>query len=478
MTIGSISSAGTRRNRLTVVLCIMLTGLGQAPAVLHAAARAGSSAANAATAQRAQRALAAIRTSHPALATGNVDLIARNALVNEHGRLVVHAQQAFQGHPVWGSSAIIHAEASGVTRLLSSNISDMPTPAGNPRLTAQQAIGITMKSLALRGPSLPPTAELIVFPTRFHSDVALKWNPAKFDYQLDRRRSALTIAPADPYVWAYEVHLFAKNRVDGVQDRNYVVDARTGAILRVTAACTTSRRQIRRRSVRPIRLRSASATASTAARCPLDTTQHADGTFALVDLTRGQRTTRTCTTALRRQRQPDLRRGRQPDPRDRPADADRDARGDGTTSRGRPATGGSTGTRPTAGATARNSSCIRTAARRASTARPPRSMRTTAWRRPGISTTTSSTATASTTRARRRSRSCTSRPFPATTTTMRSGTTFSFGMFYSDGTRNAGRRSVHRRPDDAQSEWLHLADHARHHRPRDDARRDGDYRRR
>ena len=42
----------------------------------------------------------------------------------------------------------------------------------------------------------------------------------------------MTPKPADDYVWAYEVHIFARNREDGVRDRIFIVDAQTGAILR------------------------------------------------------------------------------------------------------------------------------------------------------------------------------------------------------------------------------------------------------
>src|SRR5258705_13842133 len=57
-------------------------------------------------AQRAQQAVAAISASNPALAGSNVGLVVQNYLVNERGRTIVHAQQTYQGHPVWGSSAI------------------------------------------------------------------------------------------------------------------------------------------------------------------------------------------------------------------------------------------------------------------------------------------------------------------------------------------------------------------------------------
>lgn len=287
MTIGPLNTAFGRWRTSVLALSAALT----LATVLAVPLRAAPAAAAlpAAAAQRAQQAVASIRASNPALAASNVGLVVQSYLVNERGRTIVHAQQTYQGHPVWGSFAIIHAERTGATRLQSSNLSTALMPAGTPRLSQQQAIAIAMKSLALRGPSVPPRCELVVFPTRYHSDVVLTWNPARLAYQLDRRRSALTVAPTDPYVWAYAVHIFAKNRVDGVQDWEYVVDARTGAILRITSGL---------RNLAPPNPPTQRPT-DMAARgighsqysgdVPLDTTQHADGTFALVDLTRGSK---------------------------------------------------------------------------------------------------------------------------------------------------------------------------------------------
>lgn len=287
MIIGSLSTAFGWRGRFALAMCATFVASAMLAPPLHAAPTAAAVQATAAL--RAQQAVAAISASNRALVGGNVGLVVRNALVNERGRVIVHAQQTFQGHPVWGSSAIIHAERSGAVRLLSSNLTAAPTPAGTPKLNQQQAIAIATRSLALRGPSVPPSCELIVFPTRYHSDVALMWNPAKLQYQLDRKRSALTVPPTDPYVWAYAVHLFAKNRVDGVQDWEFIVDARTGAVLRAASGLRTldpANPPTQRPTDVPAR---GIGHSQYSGDVPLDTTQHADGTFALVDLTRGSK---------------------------------------------------------------------------------------------------------------------------------------------------------------------------------------------
>jgi len=277
-----------RWRSLVVASSLALIGAAALAPSQRAAAAVGATPAST-TALRAQQALASIRAANPQLATGNVDLVARNSLVNERGRVIVHAQQTYQGHAVWGSTAIIHAERSGVVRLVASNFAaTTPTPAGSPTLSEGQAIAIASKSLALLGPSAPPRCELIVFPTRYYADVVLAWNPSKLKYQLDRKRSAMSVAPTDPYVWAYSVRLFAKNRIDGVQDWEYIVDARTGAILRANNGLRSDLPPVNPPTQRPTDTAAVGLGHSQySGDVPLNTTQHADGTFALVDLTRG-----------------------------------------------------------------------------------------------------------------------------------------------------------------------------------------------
>ena len=234
--------------------------------------------------QRAETAVAGISSSLQGAA--GVDLAMRSYLTNERGSTVVRAYQRYQGHRVWGSSAVIRTDAQGVAHLQASNFSSTPTPAGSPVLTAQQAINIALKAMALKGRPAPPQAELVVFPTKYHGGLQLAWDPVKLNYTFDRARSVMTTPPSDPFVWAFEVHLFAKNGIDGLQDRLYVVDARTGAIMRVTNGM---------QSLAPPNPPTQRATDVAAkgvghsqysGTVPLDTTQHQDGTFALVDLTR------------------------------------------------------------------------------------------------------------------------------------------------------------------------------------------------
>lgn len=240
-----------------------------------------------------QASAAAARPGRPAAlsvgggASRGSDLAIRDYMTNEQGRMVVYVDQTFDGHRVWGSTAVIHSELSGSARIAANALASDPVPAGTAQISQERAVEIAMKSMALKGRAAPPRVELVVFPTRFTGDVKTVWNPSKLAYTIDRRNSVLTTAPAEPFVWAYEVHAFARNRVDGVRDMKYVVDARTGAILHVENGL---------RNLEPPNPPTQRPT-DTAAKgigysqysgtVALDTTRHADGTFALVDRTRG-----------------------------------------------------------------------------------------------------------------------------------------------------------------------------------------------
>ncbi len=218
-----------------------------------------------------------------------VELKARNAVVNQFGQTVVHASQMWQGHRVWGSEAVVRADTSGRTKTAAASLSESVTPAGTPRLTQDQAVAIARKAFNVKGAAVPPRTELIVFPTRYTGDIRLAWNEATHRYGFDRARSVMTTAPTDAYVWAYEVKLFAHNRIDGTRDMAYVVDARTGAILHVHDG-----RQSLAPMNPPVQLDTDTAAVGTgysqySGVVNIDTTMHADGTYAMIDRTRGSR---------------------------------------------------------------------------------------------------------------------------------------------------------------------------------------------
>ncbi len=256
--------------------------LGIALAMLSAGASA-TGRLQAPDAKRVAQAVSAARDS------AGVELVARTSLVNQFGQTIVRASQSYQGRRVWGSEAVVRAEKSGTAKIVASSLSAGVTPAGSPKLTQGQAVAIARRAIGLKGRSAPPKAELVVFPTQYTGDVKLAWNDSTHRYGFDRANSVMAVRPSDPYVWAYEVHLFADNRIDGVRDMSYVVDARTGAILHVRDG-----RQSIAPMNPPVQLDTDVAATGTgysqwSGVVPLDTTLHADGTYQMIDRTRGAR---------------------------------------------------------------------------------------------------------------------------------------------------------------------------------------------
>jgi len=260
-----------RPSVLGVALSLLATGA-MAAAPLHAP-----------DAQRVSHALSTARTS------AGAELVARASLVNPRNATIVHAMQTWQGHRVWGAEAVLHADAAGRTRIAASSLHGSPEPAGSATLTQAQAVAIARKAMGLKGASFPPKAELVVFPAKYRGDIKFAWNPGAHQYRLDRANSVVGLAPTDPCVWAWEVELFAKNTVDGIRDMKYVVDARTGALLRVDTATQTLA------PANPPALDAGDVPHTGSGRSqysgvvPLSTTQRGDGTFMLVDQTRGSK---------------------------------------------------------------------------------------------------------------------------------------------------------------------------------------------
>jgi Zn-dependent metalloprotease len=258
------------------------SSLGVALALLASGAMAAAPL-RAPDAHRVARALTAARAS------AGTELVARASLVNPRNTTIVHAMQTWQGHRVWGSEAVVHAEASGRTRIAASSIGATPRPAGTPTLSSDQAAAIARKAMGLKGRAYPPKTELVVFPTKYRGDIRFARDPQTHQVRLDRANSVIGLAPADPTVWAWEVEIFARNAVDGIRDMKYLVDARTGALLRVDTATQTLA------PANPPALDASDVPATGigysqySGTVALSTTRRGDGSFMLVDQTRGSK---------------------------------------------------------------------------------------------------------------------------------------------------------------------------------------------
>ncbi len=229
--------------------------------------------------QRSARALAYASQQAPRLGlrTGEA-LTARRIFTTPEGRTVVRLDHTYAGCRVYGSSSIAHVEPDGRLKLVTTGLRPNAAPAGECRLTAEQAGAIALKSLRLRGQSLAPRVEKVVFPAALQGGLRPMWDSAAHKLVMDRTRSLFSAPLADAFVWAYQVDVAVWNKEDGVRDLHFVVDAATGAILRKldnlqtegapTAAPGTGKGQY-------------------AGDVAVAAAQAGDGTFALQDPTRG-----------------------------------------------------------------------------------------------------------------------------------------------------------------------------------------------
>jgi Zn-dependent metalloprotease len=194
----------------------------------------------------------------------------RHMLVNQQGRTVSRVQQLHLGHRVWGAEAIVHTEPDGSQRVIDRGVLRDVHVEGSPRLSGDEAAAVALRDLAAQE-TPQHSAELVVFPSRFTGGLATRLDPDSGKLCIDRAHSVITRPPAAPYVWAYEVRTFVMSAADGHREESYVVDARTGAILRKWSA-------LRRLGTGHSFFRGT---------IPLQTTQAADGTYVLLAQGRG-----------------------------------------------------------------------------------------------------------------------------------------------------------------------------------------------
>jgi len=196
-------------------------------------------------AQQPERAALARDTLLDARASLGLDADAgfeqRSVFTDHEGRTVVRFRQTHRGHTVFSGEAIVHVEAGGATRSLTRGVKAMAMPSGEPRIGAEQAVAIALRRLAPRGPlARPPEAELVVFPSRLTGGVVTALDRKTARPILDRDLSVWARPPAVPTVWAWKVDTLVMNRLDGHRELSYVVDAATGAILRIDTGIASS----------------------------------------------------------------------------------------------------------------------------------------------------------------------------------------------------------------------------------------------
>jgi len=226
--------------------------------------------------QREQLAVASLSTQRAAFGLRAEDTFrVAGSIVNPEGQSVVRLQQLHDGARVWGAQAIVRVQPTGETRTTARNLqADVSVP-GAPRLSAQAAVEAALKASGAKAASTRVETELVVFPAKFKGGLAWRQDPVTGQGVLDRAASVIARL-GSAHVWAYEVRLGRVATPTGAREPIVIVDAQTGAVLRVmdglhrqAAPATGAGQGFYRGAV------------------SLPTSQMADGSFALYDTTRG-----------------------------------------------------------------------------------------------------------------------------------------------------------------------------------------------
>lgn len=200
-----------------------------------------------------------------------------SAFTNAQGEAIVRLDQTFDGYRVWGGQALARVFPEGGVQTLTRSVQPAARVEGSPRLSPTRAIQIALKHLDAKGGMKDtPRAERVVFPARFLGGIATALDTAGHP-TIDRKNLVYAHVSA-PYVWAYEVKTRLDNPVDGLREMTYVIDGSTGAILRIADAVE--------HQVAPTP-EVGSGTGRYCRTVPVNTTLMLDGTYALVDSTRG-----------------------------------------------------------------------------------------------------------------------------------------------------------------------------------------------
>ena len=260
-----------RRLAALAALAAPLAAAPASPAALPRDVQARIEAGRPARVARVERDL---RARAAALGLGAADTLrTESSFTDEGGRTVIHLVHLHQGARVLGSQLVVHVEQDGALRTFGHALAAGIVLPGGPSITRDAAVAAAQVRLGARGPlAAEPAVERIVFPTRFSGARAFELASGRSSIH---RGYAGPSAGLAPYVWAWRVHLQVHNALDGAADWSFVVHGDTGEILRADDL-----------------LRRATPAVGTGLgwhRGPvsLDMSQMNDGTYALLDTTRG-----------------------------------------------------------------------------------------------------------------------------------------------------------------------------------------------
>ena len=195
------------------------------------------------------------------------DFTVQRTSTDRFGETHVRVQQTYRGVPVWGGAAIVHYDVTGKSLDVSDSLVRGVSVSTKAALSADQALNAASSHLARKGEwAVKPTSELVVYPLR--KDVL----PANKD---PKKVNAVEVRHViTGYALAYHVHTELANKADGVKQTDFLIDARTGAVLHHWSTLETA-------------ATTGIGNSQYSGPVTLNTTDDGAGTFYLQDTTRG-----------------------------------------------------------------------------------------------------------------------------------------------------------------------------------------------
>jgi Zn-dependent metalloprotease len=222
--------------------------------------------------KRAAEALAHLQGRLAAMAfPGEEQGVLLRAETDPAGRTANRFQHVYRGVKVWGDQWLVHQDAEGRFLDRQGDFQRVGRVSVKPTLQAGDALALAQGFMKNKGPlSVAPQVELVLVPSlqrvvapHTHADLSLNARDV---------RHRVT-----GHELAYHVSLSVANDEDGVAQRDYLIQAHSGQVIRQWNSLETDA---------PAKGQGQSLYSGTVT---LDTVQKEDGTFGLVDTTRGVR---------------------------------------------------------------------------------------------------------------------------------------------------------------------------------------------
>ncbi len=148
---------------------------------------------------------------------------------DELGQTHTRFQQTYNGVKVWGGEAIVHQDQEGAFLPMTAELKANINVSTLPSLSESEVLAVVRADMAPKGEfSLPPSAELVVFPETVTVRRGGRWAVDQ-DADLNAEDVQRQVVR---YTLAYHVHVELENDLDGVRHADYLVNAHTGAIIR------------------------------------------------------------------------------------------------------------------------------------------------------------------------------------------------------------------------------------------------------